>query len=166
MFCTQCGEEYSEWRKEGDGCGMMRTCRECYYGPYAEHPCKYCSRCGNLYHGRGDCANRHNKKYIIPHSWANRRKNELTIISECPCVHTKKYKHHPDYSKPLEIILLCPACHGAEHARLRSLATSALVAVNEYPRHALEQTSAAWNAEFPVPVISGHETRLNSAGNA
>ena len=27
--------------------------------------------------------------------------------------------HHPSYLKPLEVIWLCPSCHGAEHKKMR-----------------------------------------------
>ena len=29
------------------------------------------------------------------------------------------HRHHPDYSRPTEIVWLCTGCHGREHARLR-----------------------------------------------
>lgn len=30
--------------------------------------------------------------------------------------------HHPDYSKPLEVVWMCRPCHLAEHKRLEALA--------------------------------------------
>lgn len=45
----------------------------------------------------------------------------LTVLGECNCNIEKKQNHHPDYSKPFEVIRLCTKCHGAEHRRLRSL---------------------------------------------
>jgi hypothetical protein len=30
---------------------------------------------------------------------------------------TKLHKHHHDYSKPLEVAWLCPACHGVAHRK-------------------------------------------------
>ncbi|AZF89948.1 hypothetical protein [Methanosarcina virus MetMV] len=48
--------------------------------------------------------------------------NKVIILYECPCDHPKKHNHHPDYSKPFEVHKLCPACHAAEHKRIRSLA--------------------------------------------
>jgi Zn finger protein HypA/HybF involved in hydrogenase expression len=48
----------------------------------------------------------------------------LTILYECSCDSALKHNHHFDYSRPLEVIRLCPACHSAEHSRLRSLAVA------------------------------------------
>lgn len=31
------------------------------------------------------------------------------------------HAHHPDYNKPLEVIWLCPSCHGKEHKRLNEI---------------------------------------------
>ena len=42
-------------------------------------------------------------------------------LSRGPCVKCeatdKIQAHHPDYSKPLEVVWLCPKCHGLEHSR-------------------------------------------------
>ncbi|HXJ61921.1 MAG TPA: hypothetical protein VNU68_35225 [Verrucomicrobiae bacterium] len=34
------------------------------------------------------------------------------------CGEAKTHAHHPDYSKPLDVIWLCHICHAAEHGRL------------------------------------------------
>lgn len=48
---------------------------------------------------------------MAAHSWANRHPEKLIILRECEH-EGKKHKHHPDYSKPFEIELLCCRCHG------------------------------------------------------
>jgi hypothetical protein len=53
----------------------------------------------------------------------------LTVIFECLCNSENKHNHHFDYSRPYEVLRLCPSCHAAEHKRLRSLSAQA-VAIN------------------------------------
>jgi hypothetical protein len=43
----------------------------------------------------------------------------LNILYECACEHPKKHHHHFDYSKPTEVLLLCPSCHFIWHAKHR-----------------------------------------------
>jgi hypothetical protein len=45
------------------------------------------------------------------------------ICSKCPST-AEIEAHHEDYSKPLEIIWLCPACHHDEHKRIRDSESS------------------------------------------
>jgi len=45
---------------------------------------------------------------------------KLTIIYECPCKAKKKLKHHYNYDRPLEVMLLCYSCHRKEHQRLKT----------------------------------------------
>ena len=45
------------------------------------------------------------------HYLANRHPEKLVILSICEH-EGRKQKHHPDYSKPYEVELLCCKCHG------------------------------------------------------
>ncbi len=51
------------------------------------------------------------------------KKGTLQKPDRCEVCELKKavQGHHPDYSKPLEVIWLCSLCHADEHARLKSL---------------------------------------------
>ena len=45
------------------------------------------------------------------------------LVTKKPCERCgakNTHGHHPDYSKPLEVIWLCPRCHSAEHKALRA----------------------------------------------
>lgn len=64
-----------------------------------------------------------NREKRNAHRLAERHPEALTITYECPC-DAEKQKHHFDYERPLEVMLLCRKCHGAEHRRLRSLTTA------------------------------------------
>ena len=43
----------------------------------------------------------------------------LNVLYECRCESDQKHNHHFDYSRPYEVIRLCPGCHAAEHRRIR-----------------------------------------------
>jgi hypothetical protein len=43
------------------------------------------------------------------------RKGKIQVKTECESCgrsNTTLHKHHTDYAKPLEVIWLCPSCHG------------------------------------------------------
>jgi hypothetical protein len=48
-------------------------------------------------------------------------RNGTLIPESCKCGALKTEAHHPDYTKPLEVVWLCSACHKAEHVRLDTL---------------------------------------------
>lgn len=50
------------------------------------------------------------------------RDGRMTRLPCSRCDTPNAHAHHPDYSKPLEVIWLCPQCHCDEHKRLRALA--------------------------------------------
>lgn len=47
--------------------------------------------------------------------------HETYVLYECRCDHPSKHNHHFNYELKNLVIRLCPACHSAEHKRLRSL---------------------------------------------
>lgn len=67
-----------------------------------------------------------NKDKVNAQSLAKQNPDRLTILYECPCDVNDKHNHHHDYSKPLEVLKLCPTCHRKEHVRLRSLMDEAV----------------------------------------
>jgi hypothetical protein len=42
------------------------------------------------------------------------------VCEQCGGIESKA--HHPDYSKPLDVVWLCDDCHRREHSRLRGIA--------------------------------------------
>jgi hypothetical protein len=48
---------------------------------------------------------------------AQRQAQRIPLASQCKqCGGTETlHRHHPDYSKPLEIVTLCSGCHGRAH---------------------------------------------------
>ena len=64
---------------------------------------------------------RHPEKYAA-HA-AVKRKKDTDKSFEKPCIHCgkKAEAHHPDYSKPLDVVWLCFEHHREEHKRLDSL---------------------------------------------
>lgn len=54
--------------------------------------------------------------------FARTHSSEIYVLYECRCDHPRKHNHHFNYKFKNIVIRLCPTCHAAEHARLRSLA--------------------------------------------
>lgn len=59
-------------------------------------------------------------------------KDRLTILYECSCniPSDQKDRHHPDYSKPLEVMLLCHRCHMKWHSKVKQEAIQTASAVD------------------------------------
>lgn len=47
------------------------------------------------------------------------RSGVLVRPSMCACGTPRVEAHHPDYSKPLDVVWLCKGCHAAEHSSAR-----------------------------------------------
>ena len=76
----------------------------------------YCQYCNPF-----DPIKEKNKFEQRSETMANQYPYLVKILYECPCISEKKVKHHFDYSRPYEVILLCNKCHGLEHKRLNKL---------------------------------------------
>jgi len=104
-FCIHCGAKIGE-RKKGN------------------HQRKLCEACKKLK------TNKRAAKYIESHpnqysayELLKKYPDKMIVLYECPCKSNgrQKARHHPRYSKPFEVLLLCSACHRKEHARLNDL---------------------------------------------
>ena len=139
-YCPKCKieksiSEFSKDKYQKDG--LRSHCRNCrsldhqeYYGKNKDAIIRRDSiwRKANpdkirFYHqiNRGKYPEKQKAKYL-----AGRYPERLIIKGECSCDVKKKQKHHPDYSKPFEVVMLCSNCHGAQHKKFKSLSASAV----------------------------------------
>lgn len=143
--CTKCGElkhltEFNKCAASLDGHGLhCRVCTKAAAREYrnihrdslnARRPPYHSTR----YKWRADNplkCKQQRKRYRAAHPERVRagrlllaalRKGTVTRSSCTQCGNVKSQAHHPDYSKPLEVIWLCYACHKAEHKRLLAIA--------------------------------------------
>lgn len=68
---------------------------------------------------RPDERSRHEARWAVNRAVAAGR----LIKQPCRCGEIKVDGHHPDYSKPLEVVWLCRPCHMDEHAKARGQAS-------------------------------------------
>jgi hypothetical protein len=111
-FCNVCGTR----RKDEDFCGDI--CSPCIKKhKYVVGETRYCTKCGEkvISPRRIYCSNKCGGiTYTIKH---------VNLIRyECRCQNDNKHDHHFDYSRPTEVLRLCPSCHRTEHKRLKKLA--------------------------------------------
>lgn len=62
--------------------------------------------------------NKHPEKIKARRKLGRAKKSGVIIPQPCrDCGADKVHGHHPDYSKPLEVVWLCPSCHSKEHGK-------------------------------------------------
>jgi len=139
LRCSRCGlikTNVSFARKNNDPLGRQAMCRDChseYHRAYhQENKSKRTPEITAWQKQNRDkvraTAARWSENHPDRVSARNKVANELKYgrLVKTPCVHcgsTKRVQgHHPDYTKPLEVIWLCQSCHAAEHLRLRTTA--------------------------------------------
>jgi hypothetical protein len=137
MFCRYCGYE----KLESERC----PCWDANRKPWMH---QFCEKCGNPIFARQFTRKDKSGRVLILYShpktceycppekhhqlteWANTLCRlypvRIVVIRKCSCVR-KKVNHHPDYSKPFEIMKLCRECHGAQHHRERAQVAQAAV---------------------------------------
>lgn len=137
MICRICkidkpetNEYFSKHRRKKNG--LRSACKECANTLGAEWRSKnpvwiknYINLNPDLYDKNRETWRQRNPEKEKAKDFASNNPNKLIILSECPCAYPKKHNHHFDYSRPLEVMKLCPTCHIAEHKRLRLLAANA-----------------------------------------
>lgn len=128
MICRICKQDKPETaeyyhRDKNSKNGLHTDCKECarkvikkWQLAHPEKNLEYCARW-----------KRNNREKARAESLAFEHPEKVTVLSTCKCDVSKKQNHHPDYSKPFDVIKLCPRCHIMEHIRLkRSLAATAV----------------------------------------
>lgn len=74
------------------------------------------------------CYKKRNPERVLAHKIVYRALRDGTLLSG-PCVlcgALQSEAHHPDYSKPLEVVWLCRSCHRKLHAKDREAYTGTL----------------------------------------
>lgn len=122
----------------------IKQCAVCGADFIAHKAAKFCLSCRETERLKNARASWKTEKYRVAHlraalAWQKNNPEKvkaqslikshperINIIYECSCLVESKEHHHPDYSKPYDVLKLCNECHEKEHARLRSLIASAV----------------------------------------
>ena len=145
--CKGCGREqnYEQFYSHPQmASGHLSFCKDCIVAKAKAHRAANLDRIRAYDRWRGELPHRKAKvaAYQATHVWPN--KNEWraqnpekyrahTLAQDIPLPDAcqqcgaagKLHRHHPDYSKPLLVEFLCPACHGRVHKEARNLARTA-----------------------------------------
>ena len=137
--CTKCGREktLSEFPPHKHCRGGRNTqCRACinaYHRAYnRKHPERTRAKYRRFYHRHKDRIAKREKR--LDRQAKNNIRQLVRLAVKTGLIEKPKrcercgdeppphrlHAHHPDYSKPLDVVWLCSQCHGLEHARLRA----------------------------------------------
>ena len=99
----------ANWRRHSEeNRDSYRASHRKYYEAHRE---EYMARLKAIWEKRPE------KKAARKMVWLAVRSGQLTKTDCQRCGNPKVTAHHPDYSKPLEVVWLCYSCHGKEHRR-------------------------------------------------
>lgn len=82
------------------------------------------------------------------HYLANRYPYKVIVLFECEH-RGEKEKHHPNYSKPFEVELLCHSCHGEKRAKKDKRSFQCMRDVTE------KRTECAFFSLVDLPYCAG-----------
>ncbi len=135
-FCNRCGKEKSLDKfphHKGMPLGRGYWCRECqseYDGKRAKIPERILQVADwhHSEHGRGMSRIRRAERYALNKERYKAKEMIERLVNKgfiqrqpcTKCGNGNSQGHHPDYSKPLEIVWLCQAHHSEEHRLLRN----------------------------------------------
>jgi hypothetical protein len=126
--CSKCKKAYGAFKKSGildfffndnsRADGFSNNCKNCYKEKESKR-----IRTNRYAHTK-----RSTLRYPEKHEARIKLNNAVRvgkIIKSSHCQHcgeeTKTQGHHVDYSKPLDVLWLCPKCHGRQHRLERNL---------------------------------------------
>lgn len=83
----------------------------------------------------------------------------------CGATGVKMNRHHPDYSKPTDVMILCTKCHAKVHMKPRVIAICAVCGNEFYPKDHKYRAKICGNPECRVQYgrICAHK-RWNTSG--
>lgn len=118
--CSKCGlikdlEEF--WKSPRNKGGLRTWCKTCFnqYDREIRSPRRRATEKYNAMHRAGQ------RRYIKNHPEVAKAHKVSRLIplapqcEECGTINAHLHKHHPDYSKPRQVVTLCVPCHEKVH---------------------------------------------------